>query len=68
MTSFDCLCIDCDIRIDQGLFFHVDASWESKIMRIFLFKWTAISNGQQFLIQKQKPVPIKLLNLKFEEK
>ena len=35
MTSFDCLCIDYDIRIDQGLFFHVDAGWESKTMRIF---------------------------------
>ena len=44
MTSFDCLCIDCDIRIDQGLFFHANAGWESKTMRIFLFKWTAISN------------------------
>ena len=46
MTSFDCLCIDCDIRIDQGLFFHAGAIRESKIMRIFLFKWTAISNAE----------------------
>ena len=52
MTSFDCLCIDCDICIDQGLFFHVDAGWESKIMRIFFvqmdsnFKWAAISNTE----------------------
>ena len=62
MTSFDCLCIDCDIRIDQGLTFHADAGCESKRMIIFC------SNGQQFLMQKQKPVPIKMLNMKFEEK
>lgn len=52
MTSFDCLCIDCDIRIDQGLFFHADAGWERKTMRIFFvkmdsnFKWAAISNAE----------------------
>ena len=52
MTSFDCLYIDCDIRIDQGLFFHAGAIRESKIMRIFFvqmdsnFKWVAISNAE----------------------
>ena len=60
MTSFDCLCIDCDICIDQGLFFHAGAGWETKIMRIFLFKWTTISNVEEKANAYQNP--------KFEEK